>query len=75
MPLHFCRRVLSLIEYGAARARAWYQSGSSSVEKRSEIDLSCSQFGSNRFSLTEADDDDTPVNCEDCGHRSVRSAS
>lgn len=33
-----------------------------------KIELSCSQCGSNRFSLTEADDDGTPVHCEDCGH-------
>jgi DNA-directed RNA polymerase subunit RPC12/RpoP len=33
------------------------------------IELSCSQCGSNRFTLAKAARDESEVSCEDCGHR------
>lgn len=32
------------------------------------IDLACPACGNNHFSLTEAEEDSTLVQCEDCGH-------
>lgn len=32
------------------------------------IDLSCAACGNNRFSLTEANNDNSVVSCHDCGH-------
>lgn len=33
------------------------------------IDLTCRQCGSNRFRLDRKLEDDTHVDCEDCGHK------
>jgi len=33
------------------------------------IDLTCKACGNNRFSFSEAQTDDAPILCIDCGHR------
>ena len=33
-----------------------------------KIALTCIACGENRFSFTEAKNDDAPVNCAECGH-------
>jgi hypothetical protein len=33
-----------------------------------KIELTCKSCGENRFSFPEGNDDDSPVNCVECGH-------
>ena len=34
-----------------------------------DIELKCAECGSNRFTLCRFDDDNTDIECEDCGHK------
>ena len=33
------------------------------------IELNCAECGRNRFTLSHFDDDDTEIECVDCGHK------